>query len=223
MTSQELTNTQLFRGISPEELESLLDCLSAGTRQYHKGDRILAEGEPTDRMGIVLSGMVLVEYCDIFGNRSILGSAASGAVFGEAYACVPGEPLMISVFAAEDTTVLFLNIGKVLSSCPKSCSFHGRLIQNLLQVCASKNLQLSRRILHTSSKSIRGRLLSYFSECAKRSGSYSFRIPYTRQQLADYLNVDRSALSNELSKMQREGLIRYSKNQFELTGNQERM
>ena len=82
MTTQELTNTQLFRGISPEELESLLDCLSAGTRQYHKGDRILAEGEPTDRMGIVLSGMVLVEYCDIFGNRSILGSAASGAVFG---------------------------------------------------------------------------------------------------------------------------------------------
>ena len=163
-------------------------------------------------LGVVLSGRVMVEHSDIWGNRAILGSAAPGAVFGEAYACIPGEPLQVCVSAMEKTDLLLLNVGKVLTTCTRACPFHTKLVRNLLAVCAAKNLQLSGRILHTSSKSIRGRLLSYFSECAKRAGSYSFRIPYNRQQLADYLGVDRSAMCNELSKMQKDGLIRYEKN-----------
>ena len=109
-----------------------------------------------------------------------------------------------------------MNVGKVLTTCTNACAFHTKLVRNLLTVCAHKSLQLSMRILHTSSKSIRGRLLSYFSECAKKSGSYSFRIPYNRQQLADYLGIDRSAMCNELSKMQRDGVIRYEKNDVTL-------
>ena len=110
--------------------------------------------------------------------------------------------------------MLFLNVGRVLTTCTQACPFHTRLVRNLLTVCAHKNLQLSQRVQHTSSKSIRGRLMSYFSECAKRAGSGSFRIPYDRQQLADYLNVDRSALCNELSKMRRDGLIEYERSRI---------
>lgn len=211
-----LSNTQLFRGIDEKDIEPLLQCLSAVKKDYKKGDIILSEGEPTEYIGVVLSGMAIIDCSDVWGNRSILGSAAPGAVFAEAYACIPGEPLLISVFASEDTQVLFINVGKVLSVCTNACDFHTKLVRNLLTVCAHKSLQLSRRILHTGSKSIRGRLLSYFSECVKKSGSYSFQIPYSRQQLADYLSVDRSAMCNELSKMRRDGLIEYEKNHFTL-------
>lgn len=125
-----------------------------------------------------------------------------------------GEPLRISVTAAEDTEVLFLNVGKVLTTCTNACPFHALLISNLLAVCAEKNLLLSQRILHTAPKGIRARLLSYFSACVQRTGRYSFDIPYNRQQLADYLSVDRSAMCSELSRMQREGLLSYHKNHF---------
>ena len=209
-----LSDTQLFRGIKEEEIETLLQCLKAVKKEYKKGEIILSEGEPTEFIGVVLKGMALIESSDIWGNNSILGSAGRGAVFAEAYACIPGEPLLISVTAAEDTVVLFLHVSKVLTTCTSACVFHAKLVRNLLTVSANKNLQLSRRILHTGSKSIRGRLLSYFSECAKKAGQYSFQIPYSRQQLADYLGVDRSALCNELSKMQKDGLIQYEKNNF---------
>lgn len=208
-----LSNTQLFWGLEEQEISSLLSCLNAEKRGYKKGEVILSEGTITEDVGIVLSGMAMISYGDVWGNTSILGSVAPGGVFAEVYACIPGQPLLITVSASEDTTVLFLNVGKILSTCTNACPFHTRLARNLLTVCAHKSLQLSKKILHTSSKSIRGRLMSYFSECAKRSGSSSFWIPYNRQQLADYLGVDRSAMCNELSKMRKEGLLEYKKNQ----------
>ena len=211
-----LSHTQLFRGIEEEDISSLLSCLSTVERSYEKGEVILREGDVTECLGVVLSGMVIISCSDVWGNHSILGSAAPGMVFAEVYACIPGEPLRITVTAAEDCRVLFMNVARVLSTCTNACVFHARLVRNLLTVCAHKSLELSQRILHTSSKSIRGRLMSYFSQCAKGAGSYSFRIPYTRQQLADYLSVDRSAMCSELSKMQRDGLIRYEKNSFRL-------
>ena len=203
----DLTQTSLFSGISQADLSALLSCLAAVERRYSKGAVILAEGEPTQWMGLVLEGRAIISCADVWGKSSILGFAEPGAVFGEAYACVPGEALLISVCAAEETRVLFLNVGKLLTVCDNACPFHARLIRNLLSISAGKNLQLSRRIFHTTPKSIRGRLLSYFSECAKKSGSLTFTLPFNRQQLADYLGVDRSAMSSELSKMQRDGLI----------------
>ena len=211
-----LSKTALFQGIEPDEITALLRCLEAAERTYRKGELILREGTVTEQIGVVRSGLVLLSCCDFWGNASVLGSAGPGAVFAEAYACVPGEPLLISVSAAEDTSVLFLHAGRVLSPCTNGCPFHARLMRNLLTVCAHKSLQLSRRILYTGAKSIRGRLLAYFSDCAKGAGSSSFRIPYNRQQLADYLGVDRSAMCSELSKMQRDGLLAYEKNQFRL-------
>lgn len=181
----DLTQTSLFSGISQADLSALLSCLAAVERRYSKGAVILAEGEPTQWMGLVLEGRAIISCADVWGKSSILGFAEPGAVFGEAYACVPGEALLISVCAAEETRVLFLNVGKLLTVCGNACPFHARLIRNLLSISAGKNLQLSRRIFHTTPKSIRGRLQSYFSECAKKSGNLTFKLPFNRQQLAD--------------------------------------
>lgn len=212
--SIQLSKIPIFQGIEEPEIASLLQCLQATERTYQKGETILSEGSITENMGIVLSGMALISCGDIWGNTSVLGHVTPGSVFAEVYACIPEEPLLITVSAAEDTTVLFMNVGRILSTCTNACPFHTRLARNLLTVCAHKSLQLSQRILHTSSKSIRGRLMSYFSQCAKQAGNSTFQIPYNRQQLADYLGVDRSAMCHELSKMQKEGLISYEKNRF---------
>nr|WP_317282598.1 Crp/Fnr family transcriptional regulator [uncultured Sellimonas sp.] len=211
-----LSDTRLFSGLKEEEIPSLLKCLHATKHNYKKGEVILSEGSTTERIGIVLSGMAMISCSDVWGNNSILGNVVPGSVFAEVYACIPGQPMLVTVSAAEDTVILFLNVGRVLTTCTNACPFHARLARNLLTVCAHRSLLLSQRILHTSSKSIRGRLMSYFSECAKRSGSNSFTIPYNRQQLADYLNVDRSTMCNELSKMQKDNLIEYKKNHIVL-------
>ena len=211
-----LGNTPLFRGMTVPDIEEMLCCLRAAERTYKKGAVILPEGMPTEQLGVVLSSRVIIEMGDVWGNNSVLSSIGPGGVFAEAYACVPGEPLMVNVTAAEDTRALLLNIRRVLEPCANVCPRHVRLVRNLLTLCSEKNLQLSRRVLHTGPKSIRKRLLSYFSECIKRTGSYSFDIPYNRQQLADFLSVNRSAMSAELSKMQREGLLRAERSDFTL-------
>lgn len=211
-----LTKTMLFRGCTAEEVESMLQCLGAESKTFAKGEVIYHAGDAVTAMGLVLSGSVNIENDDVWGNKSILGNVSPGQVFAETYACVPGEPMMVNVVAAEAAEVLFLHTSRLLQTCPSACTFHSKLIRNLLTVMAQKNLNLSRRIFHTSSKSIRGRLLSYLSFEAMQQGSYSFTVPFNRQQLADYLGVDRSALSNELSKMQREGLLHYEKNTFQL-------
>ena len=211
-----LANTLLFRGMDPSDIEEMLGCLLAKECTYKKGEILLPEGSPTEQIGVLLIGRVIIELGDVWGNNSVLSSIGPGGIFAETYACIPGEPLMVNVTAAEDTEALLLNIRRVLEPCSKVCPYHVRLVRNLLALCAGKNLQLSRRVLHTGPKSIRKRLLSFFSECIKRTGSYSFDIPYNRQQLADYLSVERSALSNELSIMQRDGLIRYEKNHFDV-------
>lgn len=209
-----LTKTLLFRGTTEAEAESMLRCLGSYTKRYTKGELIYRAGEVIENMGMVLSGSVHIENDDVWGNKSILSLVDAGQIFAETYACIPGEPLMVNVTAAEKTEVLFLNAARLFQTCPKSCTHHNKLIQNLLQISAQKNLVLSRRILHTSSKTIRGRLLSYFSEQVIQSGNYRFTIPFNRQQLADYLGVDRSAMSGELSKMRHDGLLTYEKNTF---------
>lgn len=214
-----LSKTLLFRGAAEAEIREMLQCLGAHTKQYAKGETICRAGDVVESMGLVLSGAVHIENDDVWGNKSILSHVEAGRIFAETYACIPGEPLMVNVTATEKTEVLFLNTARLLKTCPNSCAHHSILIKNLLQISAQKNLELSRRILHTSSKTIRGRLLSYFSEQAVKGGSLKFTIPFNRQQLADYLGVDRSAMSNELSKMQSDGILDYEKNTFRLNEN----
>lgn len=216
MDSIFLSKTLLFRGASPEEVQAMLGCLKAEIRRFPRGSTIYRAGDTVTSVGLVLSGSVSIESDDVWGNKSILDHARSGQVFAETYACLPGEPLMISVVAAEAAEILFLDVSRVLHLCSDSCEFHGKLIRNLLSIASQKNLNLSRRIFHTSSKSIRGRLLSYLSFQATQHGSHDFEIPFNRQQLADYLSVDRSAMSNELSKMQRDGLLKVDRSHFTL-------
>ena len=211
-----LSKTALFQGSTAEETEKILSCLRAEEKHYKKEEIICHMGDTVTSLGVVISGSVLIENDDIWGNRSILDRVGPGQIFAETYACVPGEKLMVNVTAAEDTVILFLNVGRIIRSCPNSCSYHIKLIRNLLSISAQKNLNLSRRIFNTSSKTIRGRLLSYLSDQAVQKGKQQFDIPFNRRQLADYLGVDRSAMSNELSKMQRDGLIRVERNHFEL-------
>lgn len=211
-----LSQTELFSGISPEETETMLSCLGASEKHYHRNETIFHTGETVRSLGIVLSGSVLIENDDVWGNHSILDRAGEGRIFAESYACVPGEKLLVTVTAAEDSDILFLDISRILGICPQTCSHHTKLIRNLLTVSARKNLHLSRRIFHTSPKNIRGRLLSYLSYQAVQNGSGEFDISFNRQQLADYLGVDRSAMSAELGKMQRDGLLAVQKNHFRL-------
>ena len=145
-----LGNTPLFRGMTVPDIEEMLCCLRAAERTYKKGAVILPEGMPTEQLGVVLSGRVIIEMGDVWGNNSVLSSVGAGGIFAEAYACAPGEPLMVNVTAAEDTEVLLLHIGQVLEPCAKVCPRHLRLLRNLLTLSAGKNLQLSRRVCYDS-------------------------------------------------------------------------
>ena len=193
-----LNKIPLFRGLTENEIRELLSPQNTRKRIFEKGETVLYEGEPVREIGIVLSGKVIIELSDAWGNNSVISGVEKGGAFAEAYACVPGSLMLQHVTAYEKSEILFINI------------------QALLTFCASKNLKLSSRMLNITPKTIRARLMSYFSECIKTTGSYTFDIPYDRRQLADYLGTDRSALSAELSKMQKEGLLTYRKNHFEM-------
>lgn len=210
-----ISKTSLFRGCAEEDIQKLSEHLDFKTVKYKKGMVIYEDGEIVTNIGLVLSGSVQIEHHDFWGNKSILSIVNVGGVFAEAYACIPNEPLIINVVANEDCEILFISVPKLFDTC-SACKVQTRLIQNLIIISAQKNLHLSKRSLHTSSKTIRGRLLSYFSQLISEQGSNKVVSPFDRQQLADYLNLDRSALSKELGKMKRDGVIEYHKNTFEI-------
>lgn len=216
-----ISKTSLFRGFSEEDIQKLSKHLDFKTVKYKKGMVIYENGEKVTNIGLVLSGSVQIEYHDFWGNKSILNIVNVGGVFAEAYACIPNEPLIINVVANENCEILFISVPKLFGTC-SAYKAQTRLIQNLIIISAQKNLHLSKRSLHTSSKTIRGRLLSYFSQLISEQGSNKVVSPFERQQLADYLNLDRSALSKELGKMKKDGLIEYHKNTFEIMQPQSR-
>lgn len=208
-----ISKTALFRGCSEEDIQNMSEHLNFRTNRYRKGNVIFGTGSIVTDIGLVLSGSVRIEHTDLWGNKSILGITPAGGVFAESYACIPNEPMMVDAVANEDCDILFISVPKLFTPC-SVCGSQNRLIQNLVMISAGKNLQLSRRSLHTSPKTIRGRLFSYFSQQVSVQGSTKIVIPFDRQQLADYLNLDRSALSKELGKMRNDGLIEYNKNTF---------
>ena len=211
-----LRSSQLFSGVSEDELAAMLSCLDANKESFPKGAFLLRAGDTTEAIGVVLSGSVLILQEDIWGNRNILSKAGPGQTFAAAFACSHGAVLNMSVTAETPVTVMFLNVKRILNICSSACSHHSRIIRNLLGELADKNLQFSEKLTHMGQRTTRAKLMSFFSSEAQRLGKYEFDIPFSRQQLADYLAVERSGLSLELGKMRSDGLLDFNKNHFVL-------
>lgn len=209
-----IRSSPLFSGISEQELTAMLSCLDTRKESFPKDTFLLHVGDTTESIGLVLSGSVLIIQEDIWGNRNILSKAGPGQIFAAAYACAPGSVLNVSVEAETPVTVLFLNVKRVLNVCSSACAHHSRIIRNLLGELAEKNLRFSEKLTHMGQRTTRAKLMSYFSAEAQRLGKYEFDIPFSRQQLADYLAVERSGLSLELGKMRSEGLLEFHKSHF---------
>ena len=211
-----LKQSPLFVGVEEKEIEAMLSCLGAYVRSFSKGETVVRQGERAVQIAVVAEGALLIRTEDYWGNRSILSSVEKGEMFGESYAYADSGPFPNSVEAAENSTVIFFDLHRILTTCPSACRFHARVIENLVYALSQKNRKLMGKLKHMSCRSTRAKLISYLSEESKRSQSNDFFIPFNRQELADYLSVDRSAMSNELCKMRDEGLLRFQKNRFQL-------
>lgn len=209
-----LHESPIFSQIAPEEISSMLDCLLAREAAYPKGTFLFHYGDTTNALGIVLRGCVHIIKEDFWGNLNLLGKCRPGDIFAESYALRPSQPLEVSILADENTTVLFLNVSRMMTVCSSACRHHNQMIQNLMSVLTEKNLQLSRKLDHITKRTTKEKLLSYLSAESVKNKSASFDIPYNRQQLADYLSVDRSAMSAELGRLKDEGVLDFHKNHF---------
>ena len=211
-----LRKCPLFDDIEDDNLIALLGCLGARVESYDKKYTILAEGNPAKYIGIVLSGSIQMIKVDYYGNRSIVAQSESSEMFGESFACAGVEKIPLSVIVNEPGEIMLLDCGRILNSCKNACGFHRQIIYNLMKELARKNLMFHRKIEVTSKRSTREKLMTYLSYMAEKSGSDSFEIPFDRQELADYLEVERSGLSAEISKLRREGIIDCEKSNFVL-------
>jgi len=206
----------LFENVGDEELLKMLACLGARVMTFDKKYTILAEGSAAKHIGIVLSGSAQVVQIDYYGNRSILGEVGPSELFGEAFACAEVAAIPVTVIASEPAEIMLIDCAHILHTCAKGCGHHRQLIFNLMKDLAIKTLQFHQRIEVTSKRTTREKLLSYLALRAKLAGSNRFTIPFDRQELADYLEVERSGLSTEIGKLRREGVIECQKNHFEL-------
>lgn len=211
-----LKGSKLFSGIGDKDILSMLNCLNATARQYEKGDYAFRQGEYIRDLMILVSGRLHVQEEDYWGNLNILNEIRPGEMFGEAYIVPNSGPLMNDVIAVEESTVLFFDMNRILTVCPSACPFHTRLVKNMFYTISDKNKGLVQKLNYMSQRSTREKLLAYLSDEAKRQTSSSFSIPFNRQQLADFLSVDRSAMSNELCKLRNEGMLDFHKSEFTL-------
>lgn len=202
-----LSRCPLFHGIGQEDLNAMMGCLGAKFISVSKGDPVFLEGDPAQLVGVVLFGGVQVVQDDYYGNRSVLSILQPGDSFGEAFSCAGLDNMPVSVFAVRDSKVLLLNCQRILTLCSHACHFHSLLIQNILRGLAQKNLAFTKKVRYMSQKTTRDKLLAYLLDQAKQQGSAEFVIPCDRQALADYLGVERTAMSAEISKLKKAGLL----------------
>ncbi len=211
-----LKKSPLFAGIEEADLSALLGCLGAKARQYKKGETIFSEGDPATDMGLLCKGTVQMERVDYNGNRTIVSQAEPGELFAESFACAGAERLPVSVTATEDCAVLLLDCRRITQPCCNACSFHQTMIYNLLKITAQKSIRLHQRAEIISHRTTREKLMAYLNLQAVRNNSPKFTVPFDRQELADYLEVDRSGLSAEISKLRKEGILNCHRSEFEL-------
>ena len=210
-----LKRTKIFADVGDSEIKSMLSCLGARLKNYKKGEYVFRQGEHITDITVLAEGNLHIQKDDYWGNRSILGEISAGEMFGEAYVYDSGA-MLNDVVALENSVVIFFDVKRILTPCSNVCRFHSIVVQNLFFAISEKNRKLVQKIGHMSKRTTREKLISYLSEQAKKQNSANFTIPFNRQQLADFLSVDRSAMSNELCKMRDEGLIEFEKNKFRL-------
>lgn len=213
---QILKKCPLFDNIEDENLITMLGCLGAKIESFDKKYTIFAEGYPAKYIGIVLSGSAQIVQVDYYGNRNILSNITASQVFAEAFACAEMDMIPVTVIANEPCEVMLIDCSHILHTCANNCGFHQQLIFNLMKDLAKKTIMFHQRIEITSKRTTREKLMTYLALEAKKANSNRFDIPFDRQELADYLEVERSGLSAEISKMRKEGLIKNQKNHFEL-------
>lgn len=211
-----LKNVELFKEIRQSDLQLLLHCLKAKISHYNKNDIVFMAGEKISNLGIVLSGQVQIVQEDFYGNKCIINNINAGSLFGESFSFTNIEPLPFNIYATTESNVLFINCKALITQCENACSFHSKLIFNMVNIIAMKNISLTKKIEFVSKRTTREKLLAYLSSEAQKHQKCNFCIPFNRQELADYLNVDRSAMSSELGKLTNDGILKYKKNRFEI-------
>ena len=214
-----IAKSPLFAGIEESELRTMLSCLGARKQTFPRAGAVFLEGDPAGMIGMVLEGSVQVVRDDVFGDRSVLTCAEPGELFAETFSCAGVETMPVSAYAARDSVLLLMDCKRMLTVCANTCGFHNRLIRNLLQVVAENNMLLTRKIRIMSKKTTREKLMAYLMEQAKLHRSTDFTIPLDRQALADYLGVERSAMSFELSKLRKAGVLETKGSAFRLLQN----
>lgn len=211
-----LRQCPLFYDIEDNELLGMLGCLDAKVETFDKKYTVFAEGKPASFIGILLSGMIQIIQIDYYGNRNIVSHAEPGDIFCEAFACAETKSLPVSVIAAEPSEIMLINCRHILHTCSNSCTHHQQLIFNLMRSLATKNIMFHQKLEITSKRSTREKLLTFLQFYSQKMGSNTFDIPYDRQELADYLEVERSGLSAEIGKLCREGIIESQRSRFTL-------
>lgn len=211
-----LKDCSLFDGINSNDLQSLISYLDVKISVYDKKQTIIFEGDEARYIGIVLSGSVQIMQTDYYGNRNLLSVAEPSEIFGEAFACAGIKSIPVSVVAGEKSEIMLIDCEKITNSCSAACSFHRQMIYNLMKILASKNIMLRQKNEILSKRSTREKLMAYLMLQAKKHGRKEFIIPFNRQELADFLSVDRSGMSSEIGKLKKENIIKSTKNRFEL-------
>lgn len=211
-----IQQSSLFNEIDLKEIEKLLTCLKSREQTYQKNETIIKPGDSVKEIALVLEGQVHICHHDIWGNKTIISEINPSEFFLESYACSKQLEINLNIVANKTTTILFLNILHLITPCHHACPFHHKIIHNLLSIVASKNVLLTQKIHFLTRRSTKEKILSYLNSQAIKNNALTFEIPFNRQQLADYLAVERSALSNELSKLKKAGILDYQKNVFKL-------
>ncbi len=211
-----LRRARIFRGVEEKDILSMLDCLAAVKKRFARGEFLYCAGESAGMAALVLDGMFHIDREDYWGNNSILADVSAGELLGEVYSFLDDEPVRINAVAVKDSVVLLLDVKKIFRVCSAACPHHAQLIRNFAYVLAVKNRELTRKLEYISQRTTRDKLLSYLSDQSIKQGSPSFDVPFNRQQMADFLAVDRSAMSKELGKLRDEGVLEFNKNHFKL-------
>ncbi len=211
-----LRGVAIFENIDEKQLDNLLECLGSKVQEYPKNDVIFMAGSSISSVGIVLSGTAQIVKEDVMGNRTLVSELVEGDIFGEAFACANVSRIPVTVLTTTGCEVLFIQFSRIVTTCTSACGFHTTLIKNMLQLIARKNILLNNRMDILSQRTTREKLAAYFSMQMKKSGKNKFKIPFSRDELADFLCVNRSALSRELCNMRDENILSFNKNEFEI-------